>query len=259
MDNFGFRGSSTTDGYKDVGVGGVDRGGHDDHTLSPGGVLRVIWQRLLLILLVTVLVAGAAVGFSLSRVPVYRSSVELMVGQETSDGAQANLASDIQGLQQLTQTVAEAIESRPIAEAVVRETGLQMTPSGLEERITVEQVYETYFVRVHYEDSVPERAREVADAIGSVFTERISELSPSGDTITATVWEPAVEPRYPVSPNPLRDGLLGIALGLALGVGLAFLLEHLDDSWRSPEELEEASGVPTFGIVPRFKQKKGKK
>lgn len=44
-------------------------------------------------------------------------------------------------------------------------------------------------------------------------------------------------------------------LGLMLGTGAAFLLEYLDDSWRSPEEAEQVSGVPTFGMVPAFKVK----
>jgi capsular polysaccharide biosynthesis protein len=41
-------------------------------------------------------------------------------------------------------------------------------------------------------------------------------------------------------------------LGSLLGVGLAFLLEYVDDSWTSPDEVEEVSGVPTFGVIPAF-------
>jgi hypothetical protein len=44
-----------------------------------------------------------------------------------------------------------------------------------------------------------------------------------------------------------------------LGIGLAFLLEHMDDRWRSPEEVEQVSGVPTFGIIPEFKLSNSKK
>jgi capsular polysaccharide biosynthesis protein len=42
-------------------------------------------------------------------------------------------------------------------------------------------------------------------------------------------------------------------------VGLAFLLEYLDDYWRSPREVEQVSGVPTLGIVPEFKVAKSVK
>ncbi|MEW6638555.1 MAG: hypothetical protein AB1425_17275, partial [Actinomycetota bacterium] len=69
----------------------------------------------------------------------------------------------------------------------------------------------------------------------------------------------AAVPEDPVSPNPVRNGLLALLLGLMLGVGLAFLLEYLDDTWRSPEELELVSGVPNFGVIPEFKVPRGKK
>jgi capsular polysaccharide biosynthesis protein len=64
-------------------------------------------------------------------------------------------------------------------------------------------------------------------------------------------------PDEPVSPNPVRNGILALALGLMLGVGLAFLLEYLDDSWRSPEEVEHITGVPTFGTIPEYKALSG--
>ena len=46
-------------------------------------------------------------------------------------------------------------------------------------------------------------------------------------------------------------------IGAVLGVALALLLEFLDDSWRSSEEAEQVSGVPTFGAIPAFAVVKG--
>jgi capsular polysaccharide biosynthesis protein len=66
------------------------------------------------------------------------------------------------------------------------------------------------------------------------------------------VWERAVVPNKPVSPEPLRDGLIALIMSAMLGTGLAFLLEFLDDSWRTPAEAEQVSGVPTFGAIPQF-------
>jgi len=61
-----------------------------------------------------------------------------------------------------------------------------------------------------------------------------------------------------VTPNHERTGLLALLLGLMLGAGLALLLEHWDDSWHSPEEAEQISGVPTFGIIPEFQGSRDK-
>jgi capsular polysaccharide biosynthesis protein len=46
---------------------------------------------------------------------------------------------------------------------------------------------------------------------------------------------------------------------MMVGITLAFLLEHLDDRWRSPEDAEQVSGVPTFGVVRTFNVPKARK
>jgi capsular polysaccharide biosynthesis protein len=77
--------------------------------------------------------------------------------------------------------------------------------------------------------------------------------------LTANVYEEAMVPESPVSPDPLRNGLLGAMFGIMLGIGLALLMEYLDRSWRSPEEVEQVSGVPTFATIPEFSLTKSKR
>jgi polysaccharide biosynthesis transport protein len=66
------------------------------------------------------------------------------------------------------------------------------------------------------------------------------------------IVDPAVEPRSPSSPRLARSLLLSLALGLALGLGLAYLMERIDDRIRSPEEVEQLSGLATLGVIPNI-------
>ncbi|MCM2332401.1 MAG: polysaccharide biosynthesis tyrosine autokinase [Anaeromyxobacteraceae bacterium] len=61
----------------------------------------------------------------------------------------------------------------------------------------------------------------------------------------------------PVSPRPVRNLALAILLGLFGGVGLAFLLEMLDTSITTREQVEERLGLPFLGIIPRIEQQVG--
>jgi uncharacterized protein involved in exopolysaccharide biosynthesis len=63
-----------------------------------------------------------------------------------------------------------------------------------------------------------------------VLSENISEVSVGANATTAKVWEPAMLPRTPVSPDPVRNSIVALVLGIALGVVLAFLLEYVDNS-----------------------------
>jgi len=233
------------------------RTAEDEYSFSLRDILPVIRRRLWVISLVALALTGAAVGFSLAQTPMYEASIKILVGQERGITETPN---DVIGLQQLTQTMVGGVSSRPVAEAVIRQQDLQMTTKEfLDEHLSVEQVPETQWIQVNYRDSSPERAQRVANAVGDVFSKQVSEVSSSANAITATVWERAVVPGEPVTPKPMRNGLLALALGLALGIGLAFLLEYVDDSWNSPEEMERVSGAPTFGIIPGFKGSKTQK
>ena len=57
-------------------------------------------------------------------------------------------------------------------------------------------------------------------------------------------------PTSPSAPNIPRNIVLGLALGLFGGVGLAFVLEGLDNTVRTPEEAQIISALPSLGIIP---------
>ncbi len=63
---------------------------------------------------------------------------------------------------------------------------------------------------------------------------------------------PASIPTAPVSPRKSRNLLVGASLGLFLGLGLALLLENLDTTLKTPEELESRLGVANLGVIPHF-------
>jgi len=231
------------------------------YLLSLEDLLRVVWQRLWVILLVVVLVVVATVGYGLSQTPSYEASIKMWIGlkQDAQGAASEGLGSEVMGLQQLTLTMVEAVDTRRVAEAVIREQDLQVSPEVLLENVSVEQLGSSQFIEVSYRDSNPRRAQQVADTIGEVFSRQVAEESPSTNAIAATLWDRAPVPEDPVSPDFLIYTLVALVLGTMLGVGLAFVLEYLDDSWRSAEEVEQVSGVPTFGIIPEFKVPKRQK
>lgn len=70
------------------------------------------------------------------------------------------------------------------------------------------------------------------------------------ETGPARVVSPAVNNEVPVSPNPLRNGILALSLGLALGFGLAMLSEYLDNTLKSSEEVENIFEAPVLGMIP---------
>lgn len=87
----------------------------------------------------------------------------------------------------------------------------------------------------------------------ALFKQRLDELQveASLDGGDALLLAPAVVPTAPVGPRPVRDALMAAVAGLFLGVGLALLREHLDDSVNTKEDADGATGgIPVLGLVP---------
>jgi Mrp family chromosome partitioning ATPase/capsular polysaccharide biosynthesis protein len=66
----------------------------------------------------------------------------------------------------------------------------------------------------------------------------------------AELIEEATEPTEPESPKPVRDGALGVFVGLLFGVGFSFVREQLNDRLRSADEVAEISGLPLLARLP---------
>ncbi len=222
---------------------------------SPANLLRVLLRRLWVIVLVALVLTGSAVGFSLMQTPTYEASAKILIGQTGGDEVPGALSGNIKGLQEITPTMAKALHTRPVAQAVVEQLGMpEENAEALLNNLSAQQDPGSTFIDVYYEDSDPKRAQLVVNTFGEVFSRQVSDLSPTViNGVTATVYEQATLPKSPVSPDPARNGVVALILGILLGVGLAFLLEYLDDSWDSPEEAERISGVSTLGAIPRVK------
>jgi capsular exopolysaccharide synthesis family protein len=78
----------------------------------------------------------------------------------------------------------------------------------------------------------------------------------------ALPWQLIARPKLaddPISPRPVRDSILGAIAGLLLGIGVALLLERLDNVFHSPDELRDTTKLPLLGIIPFQKQLKNQK
>jgi capsular polysaccharide biosynthesis protein len=223
----------------------------DPQVFYPRDPIRVLRQRLWTIVIVTVMIMGLAAGFTSMQTPTYGASIMILVGQKQGSDTD-NLLTEVQGLQGITETVATAITTRPVAQAVVEELDLSMYPEEIQANLDAQVVGETQFIEVSYADTDPERAQLVVNTLGEVLSQQVAEVSSDTSDITATVWEKAVS-SYLVGPSLMRNVLLALVLGMMLGVGLAFLRDYLDDDWKSPEEVERVSGVATLGVIPAFK------
>lgn len=85
-----------------------------------------------------------------------------------------------------------------------------------------------------------------ANLLSSYENVRLSRLRSTSNIVSV---DPAVTSTIPVRPKPITNALIGAVVGLLLAGGIAFMTEYLDDSIKSPEDVERILGVPVLGYI----------
>jgi capsular polysaccharide biosynthesis protein len=118
-----------------------------------------------------------------------------------------------------------------VAKEAIRGLNLGMSPDDLLNNLTVQR--NVPFIQLSYTSGDPARAEEVVGTVGRLYAERITKADPDqlpADTdLTAAVWDVKAS-HEPVSPKPLRNGLITLVGGLALVLAWAFVRGALRNS-----------------------------
>ncbi len=89
--------------------------------------------------------------------------------------------------------------------------------------------------------------------ISSISSLETLRLSKAQSTPTVMQVETAIKPTTPISPKPLQSAMLAAAIGLFVTAGFAFLIEFLDDTLKTPDEIKDVLEVPVIGFIGELK------
>ncbi len=276
--------------------------------------IGLLWHWAWLLVLVTVLAAGAAYLISQRLTPVYEASTTLLINE-----AQSNQTTDYTAIltsERLARTYAAMMTKKPVLEAVMAELGLTMDLKDLEEAVSVQPVRDTQLIDVTAEDPDPQRAANIANAIYRIFQSQNQALQasrfatskeslgaqleevnaqinraeaslaalPEGEQVerdrletslaqyrqtyaglltsyeevrvaeaqaTSNVVqvEPARPPAEPVRPRVAVNTLLAGMVGFMLAVAGIFLVEAMDNTLRTPDDVTRLLGLPVLGVI----------
>jgi capsular polysaccharide biosynthesis protein len=222
-----------------------------EETISLRELMDTLKKRMQLILLITltaILVSGGVSFFLLT--PVYQSSTQLLVNQSKSDQPVINQG-EIQANLQLMKTYNVIIKSPTILEKVVSDLNLDMTTAQLNEKITVGSESDSQVINLSVQDTDPQKAAEIANKTASVFQNEIPNIM-NVDNVSILAKAEVGETQSPIKPKPVLNIAIAAVVGLMIGVGLAFLLEFLDNTVKTEQEVEKLLGVPVLGSITRI-------
>ena len=228
-----------------------------EETISLQELFQTLKKRMILILSLTILatlISGIVSYFYVT--PIYQASTQLLVNQEKTETPILSV-SEIQTNLQLINTYNVIIKSPAILDIVRQELALEtVTTETLNKKITVSAVGESQVLTITVQDPDQFVARDIANTTASVFQSEIMEIMKRNvNNVNILAKATATDTQSPIKPNKMLNMAIAMVVGLMLVVGLAFLLEYLDNTIKTEQELETLLGLPVIGSISSMEKK----
>ena len=213
-------------------------------------LIKSIWEKKILILLVTFLFAAVSLAYSIFLVtPQYSSTTKVYVVNQKKDD-KAITTQDVQLGSLLVKDYKEIILSNKVMEDVADKSGTGLTAKELAKKVSVDAPKDTRIISITVRDKDPQVASELANTVKEVSADQIKEVTKIDDV---TTLEEAKAATSPSSPNIPKNGILATVLGFIIAVAGVVLFELLDDRIKRAEDIEDGMGLVLLGVVPDTK------
>lgn len=213
-------------------------------------LLKILWKRKLLIVLVAFVTGAVAFAYSSFIVkPEFTSTTRIYVVNRNQGDKPGLTNQDLQAGSYLVKDYREIILSQDVLEKVTTDLKLELPPKALASKIKVTVPVDTRIVSISVTDRAPEEASRIANSLREVAAQKIISVTRVSDVTTLEEARPATSPS---SPNIRRNTMVGFLAGAVVMVVTVLLVELLDTRVKRPEDIEDVMQIALLGVVPNL-------
>ena len=202
------------------------------------------WKIIALCTLIATLLSGIFSFFIIA--PTYEASTKVFIGKEESSVENYNY-NDITMYQKLLKTYSELIKTKDLINRSITNSEYELEVEDVLNNVSVTTVSDTQMIQIAYKSTSPNIAKNMLENITNEFITTAQELVPNGNV---RVLETVELPEEPVAPNKKMNIAIAFILVMMVGLGIVFLLEYLDNTYKNKEQLEKDLDIPVLGIIP---------
>ena len=205
-------------------------------------LLRKWW----LILLVAVIVGAGTCCYAMFMIePTYESTTSVYVISRQNE--ESTTYSDMQLGTQLMKDVSVLTKSRTVAERVIENLGLNMKEKDLQKLLDVSSASDTRILYLTVTHTDPAMAQQIANEVRNVAAKHTMDVM---DVEAVNVAEEANYPLEKAAPSITKYTLLGACVGAFLVIAILAVNFLLDDTIKTPDDVEKYLKLSTIGSIP---------
>ena len=226
-------------------------------------LFNIFWSKKLQIFLFIFIfmIIGGVYSIGL-KLPLYSSSTSLVLAmadtnEKKKDSEEAITATDITLNSKLVSTYSELIKSKKVLRQVVSNLQIDENVDSLKNKIKVSSVQDTEVIKITVTHENPTYAAKIANEITKVFSKEVNELYKINNVY---IVDEAEVQNSPSNINHIKDIILFGMIGLVISSAYVFVLNMLDNTIKSSEDIENQFNIPvlvTIPLIEAFKNEKG--
>lgn len=193
--------------------------------------------------------------------PIYSSTTKVYVLNRQNTDSNVTYT-DLQTGAQLTKDYVELVKSRTVLTQVVEQLDLQMSPDALGGMVEAATATDTRIITITVNSTDIYQAQKIANTLREVASAHICKVM---NLESVNTVDEANLPTSPSSPNVKKNILMGFGVGFFLGIVVVLVIYLLDDSIRTPDDVERylnvgvLASIPILEDEPKRKKKKQRK
>ncbi len=215
-------------------------------------LLMLFWNKKVKILLIVAIFIAIGIIYTIGFVtPKYTSTTSLVLA--TSNNSQQSsgtiTTTDLTLNSSLVSTYRELVTSTSVVRQVISNLGITMEEEQLKKEISVSSVTNTALIKISVTDENSINAAKSANELANVFAEEVTKIYKLDNVY---VLDKAEVSETPSNVNHAKDVIIFACAGLVVAVLYVIILNMLDTTIKSAEEVEKQFKVPVLASIPLY-------
>ena len=216
-------------------------------------LLQMFWEKKIQIILVVAIFAVIGIIYTSTCVkPKYVAKTSLLLATNSSSvnaGSTSITTTDVTLNSKLVSTYSKLVKSDKVIRNVISNLSLNMDEDVLKNSVSVTATEDTEFIEISIKNEDPVLATKIANEMSKVFIENVKQYYKIENLY---IYDEAEVENEPYNINHKKDVLIFAVIGIVIAFGYVLILNMLDTTIKSAQDIEKISGVTVLASIPIY-------
>lgn len=215
-------------------------------------LIQIFWEKRIQILLITAIFIVLGIIYTVGLVkPKYQSKTSLLLATNSSSQSNANgiTTNDLTLNSKLVSTYSDMVSGNKIIREVIKNLGMNLQEDDVKKSISVKARDNADMIDIIVKNDDPVVAQKIANETAKVFIENVKQYYKIENLY---IYDEAEVENEPYNINHKKDVLIFAVIGIVIAFGYVLILNMLDTTIKSAQDIEKISGVTVLASIPIY-------